>query len=175
MADWAPNGTRLVFDSWDHDQPGWSKPWIATIDTSSGRLLSVERLPLPEGVRGTLFASWCPTDDEKIAFVEENEEGRQALWTIRTNGTQAKRLVDFESSTYGGLDFTPDGNTIVYAALAEDRMQLYAIPVTGGAPEQLTHDSASLILPQVSPNGRWVAATRIVRANELRRMVLSPD
>jgi hypothetical protein len=33
---------------------------------------------------------------------------------------------------------------------------------SGGAPRQLTHDSCHLMHTRVSPDGRWIACTRIV-------------
>jgi Tol biopolymer transport system component len=175
MADWSPNGNKLVFDSWEQDEPGWSKPWIATIDTASGRLLDVVRLPLPEGVRGTLFAVWNPVDESRIAFIEHGSGSQQALWVTNPEGSFAEKLLEFEGSTYGGLDWTPDGNTIVYSALVDGRMQLFSVRSAGGEPTVLTHDSASLLHPQVSPDGSWIAATRVVRVNELRRMTLEDE
>jgi len=87
---------------------------------------------------------------------------------------RSRKLVAFASWTYGGLDWTPDGRTIVYGALADDgsRMQLFRIPAAGGSPLQLTHDSASVLPPQVSPDGRWIAATRLVHRKVLRRLHL---
>lgn len=172
MADWSPDGTRLVFDSWDRrGTPGMAHPWIATIDTATGHLLHADRLPLPDGFHGTLLAAWSPVD-ERIALIERIAGERQALWTLNADGGDPKKLLEFESSTYGGVDWTPDGATIIYGALAGGSMQLFAIASSGGQPRQLTHDPVSLLHPQVSPDGRLVAATRIHRSKELRRMPL---
>jgi hypothetical protein len=171
MADWAPDGRRLVFDSWDRGVPGIARPWIATIDPESGALVRAQRLPLPPGVEGSLLASWSPVEDE-IAFVQRIAGERQALWVVAPDGSGARRIVEFRSSTYGGLDWTPDGQRLVYAALADGRMQLFAVPGAGGTPERLTDDPANLIHPQVSPDGRWIAATRLERSKQLRRIPL---
>jgi Tol biopolymer transport system component len=110
--------------------------------------------------------------EDEIAFVQRIAGERQALWVVAPDGSGARRIVEFRSSTYGGLDWTPDGQRLVYAALADGRMQLFAVPGAGGTPERLTDDPANLIHPQVSPDGRWIAATRLERSKQLRRIPL---
>jgi len=172
MADWSPDGRRLVFDSWDRNGPaGVAHPWIVTLDPATGRLTDRRRLALPPGAEGTLLESWSPAGEE-IALVVRETGDRQALWVVSVDGRSSRKITGFRNSTYGGLDWSPDGESLVYAALADGRLQLFRIARTGGAATQLTRDRADLLHPQVSPDGRWIAATRSVHQKTLRRRKL---
>ncbi len=172
MADWSPDGRRLVFDSWDREGPvGVARPWIVTLDTATGRLTDRRRLTLPRDVQGTLLESWSPGGEE-IALVARETGDRQALWVVSLDGRSSRKVTTFRSTTYGGLDWSPDGQSLVYAALADGRLQLFRIARNGEGDTQLTHDRADLLHPQVSPDGRWIAATRLVHQKTLRRRKL---
>jgi Tol biopolymer transport system component len=127
VADWSPDGTRLVFDSWDRGGTSRaSRPWIATLDLDSGKVVGTEQLPLPSEIRSVEWEAWSPEDDE-IALTAYIDKDRRALWVLRPDGSNATKMIDYTSSTYGGLDWTPNGKAIMYSALAGERMQLFAI------------------------------------------------
>ena len=119
------------------------------------------------------MVAWSPAGAE-IAIEEAMGGGRHALWVIRSDGTAPRKLVDYPMRTYGGVDWTSDGKTLIYTALTGTRMQLFAIPAAGGLPRRLTSDAAHILHPQVSPDGRWIAATRLVHTIQVRRLRLRP-
>jgi Tol biopolymer transport system component len=169
---WSPDGRRLLFDSWEHEGvPRMAKPWITTIDPATGRTLGSKQIPLPAGVVGINGEAWSP-NGEQIAFVQRIDETHQALWTMHPNGSGAKRLVEFPCFTIGGVAWTPDGRSLVYAAVAADHMELFSIGSSGGTPLQLTHGAVNVMHPHVSPDGRFVAASRVPWRKELRRLQL---
>ena len=172
--DWAPDGQRLIFDSWEKNGvPRFAKPWIVTIDPATGHPMGSKRMPLPSGVAGITGEAWSPAGDE-IAFVERIDDIRRGLWVSSVDGKTSQRLADFQCYTIGGVAWTPDGKQLLYGAIVDDRMQIFAIPRAGGAARQLTSDAANVMHPSVSPDGRLVAASRIPWHKELRRMTLTP-
>jgi len=174
VGDWSPDGRRLALDSWTRDGRVFeSKPWIVTIDPSTGKPVRVERLPLPDPIKNSTWESWSPEGDE-IAFEERGEGDARILWVVSADGKRAQKIAEYTSSTYGGLDWMPDGKTLVYGALAGKQLQIFAVPRSGGPASQLTNGSANLMHPQVSPDGRWIACTRMASAKEIWRLPLMP-
>jgi Tol biopolymer transport system component len=146
-----------------------SHPWIATIDPETGHAVSMDRLTLPDEFGGTVLAAWSPVADE-LAVIERIAGQEYAIWRMRPDGAGARRIVEYGASTYGGVDWTPDATRLVYGGFIDGRMQLFSVGSDGGEPVQLTAESEDVLQPQVSPNGEWIAASRLRHVKELRRM-----
>jgi Tol biopolymer transport system component len=202
-AYWSPEGNKLLFTSWvKGGRPGMGRLFITEVDTGVGRAIRSYQLPLPATVRSVRWGAWSP-DGSQIAFEEDRGGNDRSLWIIGSDGSKPQKLADYKGTSYDGLDFTPDGKNIIFAALSGDHMQLFSLarpsleehasngsvvspasPVNSSSaaasetssfmqispqPVQLTHDSGNLFHPRVSPNGRWVAATRIVQSKQILR------
>jgi len=137
-----------------------------TIDTATGRPLGHAPLVLPPQIHGALWAAWSPVSDS-IALEEEHGDGRHALWIVAADGSGARMVTEYAMLTYGGVCWTPDGKSLIYAARVGDLMQLFSIPVAGGEPRQLTRDAGNVFQPRVSPDGKLIAATRLVHRREI--------
>ena len=172
-AYWSPDGKKLLFSSWDRNgQPGIDKLWVLTLDPDTGRVADVTELPLPAAIRSAQWAAWSP-DGTQIAVEDDRGGQDRSLWTMNADGSQPQKVIDYKGTTYDGLDWMKDGSSIVYSALKDGRMQLFAIPKMGGAARQLTQDSGNLLHPRVSPDGKWIACTRIVQSKQIWRRKLN--
>jgi Tol biopolymer transport system component len=168
-AYWAPDGRRLLFSGWlKGGTPFMDRLWIATIDPKSGKLLHADLLPLPAGMRSTRWAIWSP-DGKAIAVEDDQGDGKRILWVMRPDGSHARKLTDYTGNTYGALDWSPDGKSIIYTGLADGRNQLFTIPSAGGTPQQFTRDPANVLHPRFSPNGHWIAVSHLEKSHQIWR------
>ena len=166
--DWAPDGRRLLLDSWE--EGGGASAWIVEMDPETGALVDRRQIPRPPAARGTpAGGSWSPVREE-IALVLRDPGGEMELWILAPDGSSARRIATYPGPWFGGVDWSADGESLVYAGRSSDRSQLFSIPRAGGEPRRLTEESASLFHPQVSPDGRWVAATRIRHEKRILRL-----
>lgn len=170
--DWSPDGRKLIFTSWERSSGGAYGAWIVIIDPSSGKPVRVEKLNVPEGIKNIMEAAWSPAGNKIAVLLGVAGSLKRELWIVDTDMAEAEKLHEFESSTYGGFDWTPDGKEILFSALWQDQMQLFSIPSSGGRSTRITSDYGNLMHPQVSPDGRWVACTRMDQVKELRRLKL---
>lgn len=177
-AYWSPDGRKLLFTSWQRGgQPGIDKLWVLSIEPETGKAFHVEMLPLGDEIRSAQWGAWSPDGQETA--IEDDRGGKdqaghnRALWIAHADGSGAEKILDFTGTTYDGLDWSHDGKNIIYSALAGDQLQLFTVPRAGGPPRQLTHDSGNLMHPRVSPDGRWIACTRLVQSKQIWRRPIS--
>jgi Tol biopolymer transport system component/ketosteroid isomerase-like protein len=166
--DWSRDGTRLVYTGWHRNQSHKTYAAVITLDAATGRVLSDAPIPLGP-IPSAETAFWSPVSDE-IAIEAVRSPGRRELWVVNQDGSGARKIVDYTLHTYGGVSWTPDGKTLIFPNIVDNRMQLFRVPATGGTPVQLTNDVANLLHPRVSPDGRWIAATRVINTKQIRRV-----
>ncbi|AXC15587.1 Serine/threonine protein kinase [Acidisarcina polymorpha] len=172
-AYWSPDGKKLLFASWDRSGTlGISKLWVLTMDPETGAVLHKEMLPLPGDIHSVRWASWS-LDGKEIGVEDDRGDDKRVLWVVSADGSHPDKLYDYACTTYCGLDWSHDGQSIIFSGLAGNLLQLFSIPRAGGVPKQLTHDSGNLMHPRVSPDGRLIACTRETQSKQIWKQPLT--
>ena len=153
----SPDGSRVAFS------------WAGGASDTADYDIYVKQANTPEPLRLTrdpeheAFAAWT-ADGTTLAFVRLTGEGRSAVYTVPALGGEPRKLFDVPSVAYG-LDWTPDGASLVYAAREEAgtslRVMRYDLD-TGATTVLSTPPGPSVddIQPVVSPDGETVAFGR---------------
>lgn len=150
----SPDGERLAF-IWSIT--GEPQAWVMP---ASGGFPS--RLTYGNGIR---FFRWAP-DSRHIIYGADNDGNEQeAYFTINVE-TGAETLVMPAAS--GGFrrfgDFTPDGETIVYASTERNRLDfdIYTGDIDTGETRIIYEGSYGFFVTSVSPNGQYVVVAEVV-------------
>lgn len=98
------------------------------------------------------------TDGEEIFYIVDTS-GQLNVWRQSVNGGWPYQLTLFDDWAARSLSVSPDGNRLAVAADKDgaERFQIFLVPVTGGAEEQITDrmDVQYLIGPSAfSPDGQ---------------------
>jgi eukaryotic-like serine/threonine-protein kinase len=108
---------------------------------------------------------WDPafTRDGKGILWSSNRSGHFEIWTSDADGTGARKLTD------DGLDAenpvpTPDGIWVVYSSSNLQKAGIWKIRLDGTSATRIA--SGSMGIPEVSPDGRYIAYRSANRTNE---------
>src|SRR5439155_18587202 len=104
--------------------------------------------------------AWSP-DSREIAYVT-NTSGQFNVWKQPAGGGYPLQLTFFEDRSARNVAWSPDGETILFNSDVDGNEfhQLFTVPASGGAPEQLTDvkDATHVISPGAwSPDSRYIA------------------
>ncbi|HEY5610733.1 MAG TPA: hypothetical protein VIL97_05985, partial [Thermoanaerobaculia bacterium] len=106
-------------------------------------------------------------DGEQVAYVVstpsvEKNEHQVALYLISAKGGTPKRLAESLRILNAPLPsprlrWKPDGSAVSVLAIGGERPQVFAIPLSGDAPEQITKSPEGVFAYDWSPDGKSLA------------------
>jgi Tol biopolymer transport system component len=171
-AYWSPDGSELIYTTWDRNgEPGVYQVRVMTMNTATGQPVQERLFPMPKEVHSPEIAVWSPRGDE-IAVEDAASPTERVLWIVSRDGSRLQKVVSYTSETYGGIDWSPDGQTLYYSALEGDRMKIFSVSRKGGAAKKISEGPGNYLHPRVSPDGRWIACSQLETDQFLHRRPL---
>lgn len=156
---WSPGGERLAFSGRRGRQGAFSLH-LLPLDGSPPQRLTSPATTYP----GDLNPAFSP-DGRRLAFVRTELDGRQDVAVVTVSGGRVRRLAR-EQKGVTGLDWTPDGQEVVYAANRDGAAGLWRVGFDGGDPRwvALGADGGEIAGPSVSRSGGVAFARQLVRS-----------
>ncbi len=171
----SPDGNKLAFTS-------GGSVWIVPLQGNVGRDIAGEpiRLTEPMGARtmGNVGMSWS-ADGEWIAF-NAGRDQEQAIYVVPAAGGEPQKIPGNHFRGAGAYSYrvslSPDGKTLAFAyddpdadadevsPYSQVHLSIHTVPVKGGQSTKLT--PVWSIEPAFSPDGRYVAYVKFVRAED---------
>lgn len=178
---WSPDGKWIAFQSEppvDINQTAFpalppSTLWLVPAEGGTARQITRKEKPL--GGHGA--PAWSP-DSKRIAFVSYLLGGSE-IWTVTPEGQD---LQQFSSGSFNYYDpvFSPDGN-FVFLTTSAGNFQLWRkrISTTGqplGEAEEVVNTGAAFArYLTIAPDGKRIAYSSLMMANNLGSVTLSPN
>jgi Tol biopolymer transport system component len=125
---YSPDGTRIAFVS---NRSGNPEIWASDADGQNVRRLTRFDGPLVGSPR------WSP-DSRWIAF-DSRAQGRSNVYLVSADGTSTRRITDADADRMMP-SWSRDGKSLFVSLRSNGLLDLWRLPVDGGAPLQITHD-----------------------------------
>ena len=156
---WSPDGRALLFTGADRAAHR-NVAYVVGVSQESGEPTGQPNAIAINTTADVEHAEWLP-DSRRIAVLIKEGPGRQLLAVASREGGELQVIHRFASEhDTSGLGISPDGREVAFIAPAPDGFfQVFAVPLGGGAPRQVTTDPSNKTQPAWSPDGGWIAYT----------------
>jgi eukaryotic-like serine/threonine-protein kinase len=143
----SPRGDRVVVE---RSENGRSDIWI--LARATGQLLRLTR----DGLNGT--PEWS-ANGSHVGWIRSDSTASTLVWQ-RADGSGSPQEIPVQGRAPYRFQFMPDGKHIVAVIGSAFRHDIALIPIDGvAAPRMLANSPADELMPNVSPDGRWMAYT----------------
>ncbi len=146
-SNWAPDGTKIVFDAPVRQGNTTSRIHIFNLITGQQEVLFQKAVGTSMS-----FPVWSPSGD-KIVF-SWFEGGNSSIYTMSSDGNNPERIVrPLAGFSTAYPDWSPDGNALVYERydLKSNNRHIYTVDLNGGEPEKLTRKGINFFADWFDP------------------------
>ena len=156
---WSPDGRWLLFDGAD-PKTQRSALFVIAIDQDTGQVTAAPRAVVVQGIEAEIsHGEWLP-DSEQILAIAKEGAGLHVIFTILRDGGQAQVIHRFGTEHDApGLAVSPDGLEAAFIGPSDGFFQVFALPLAGGSPRQVTSDHSHKTQPAWSPDRKRIAFT----------------
>jgi len=158
---WSPDGRSIIYTAYERDgtamRPG---VYLLGVDQETGVVTRSQRR-IPIAFRGNpVNVEWLP-DGQRLVFEGAEQFGKKTLYVVPLPGGRPTPFHEFRSDQLdSGISPSADGRWVAFIAPdREGHLQVFRVPLAGGAPQQLTFDPTDKTQPAYDPTGRWIAFT----------------
>ena len=149
--EWSPDGSKIAFQT---RRNGNLDIWLMNADGS-------DKKPLTRHTDADYLPSWSP-DGKQIAFVSwrpepGDTEHANHIYIMNADGSDQRRLLPVSPGTSAGVEFAPDGKSLITTRKIGEQADLYVIDLKGNELRQLTDDEAYDGAATLSPDGTKIA------------------
>jgi dipeptidyl aminopeptidase/acylaminoacyl peptidase len=158
---WSPDGRSIAFSYWTTAPGQHDRVFVAPSDGSSPPV----QIGQPE--LSAFYPAYSP-DGTRIAFISDHSD-RFALHVMDADGSDVRELTrdihvglgDERDANARGLEWSPDGRSILFTADNGESRGLYVVPADGSAPESRILDGpGNEFGASWSPDGREIVFLR---------------
>lgn len=148
----SPDGSKIAFQT----ETAASSPHITVMDADGSNVRQITTAP-------GYGPSWFPTGD-RVGF-SVPRGGNSEYWFAAADGSTDGKLFDYDDKEVFNGKLSADGKSVLFNSKRSGTINIWRIPIEGGAAEQMTFDQELAGFASMSPDGRWIAF-QIKRGND---------